>query len=52
MKEAKTIEEYSERLLNVVNRIKLIGEELPDRRVCREGVGQFASLIRGKNFFC
>ncbi|XP_071926067.1 uncharacterized protein [Coffea arabica] len=33
MKDTENIKEYSDRLLNIVNTIKLIGEQLPDSRV-------------------
>ena len=33
MKETENIKEYSNRLLAIVNKIRLIGEELPDRRI-------------------
>ncbi|XP_071926089.1 uncharacterized protein [Coffea arabica] len=33
MKDTENIKEYSDRLLNVVNKIRLIGEQLPDSRV-------------------
>ncbi|KAJ0018343.1 hypothetical protein Pint_10806 [Pistacia integerrima] len=33
MKESETMKEYSDRLQVIVNRIRLLGEELPDRRI-------------------
>ncbi|XP_022883226.1 uncharacterized protein LOC111399980 [Olea europaea var. sylvestris] len=33
MKEAKTVKEFSDRLMKVVNKIRLLGDDLPDRRI-------------------
>ena len=33
MKELKTIKEYSERLLNIANRVRLLGSEFKDSRI-------------------
>ncbi|CAL5403595.1 unnamed protein product [Camellia sinensis] len=33
MKESETIKEYSDRLLSIVNKVRLLGEDLSDRRV-------------------
>ncbi|KAJ8751151.1 hypothetical protein K2173_016332 [Erythroxylum novogranatense] len=36
MKETESIEDYSDRLLTVVNKIRLAGEELPDSRIVQK----------------
>ena len=33
MKESETIKEYSERLLNIANRVSLLGSEFKDSRI-------------------
>ncbi|KAA3469005.1 Retrovirus-related Pol polyprotein from transposon TNT 1-94 [Gossypium australe] len=36
MKESKTVKEYFDRLMNVVNQIRLHGEEFPDKRIVKK----------------
>nr|GMC86785.1 cysteine proteinase 3-like [Ipomoea batatas]GME08098.1 cysteine proteinase 3-like [Ipomoea batatas] len=44
MKETKSLKDYSERLKKVVNKIRLLGEELPDDRVVEKILLRFKHL--------
>lgn len=36
MKESETIKEYSDRLMNIVNKVRLLGSEFPDSRIVQK----------------
>ncbi|XP_031276268.1 uncharacterized protein LOC116134751 [Pistacia vera] len=40
MQEAEVVKEYVDRLINVVNKIRLLREEIIDKKNCREGIAQ------------
>jgi len=41
MKESETIKEFSDRLLSIVNKVRLLGEDLPDKRVVEKNTRNF-----------
>ncbi|KAK9105840.1 hypothetical protein Scep_022684 [Stephania cephalantha] len=36
MKESETIKEYSDKLLSIVNKVRLLGDEFPDKRIIQK----------------
>lgn len=50
MKDKENIKEYSDRLLNVVNKIRLIGEQLPDSRVVEKVLVSLPERFEAKIF--
>ena len=50
MKETKIIKEYSKRILNVVNKIKLMGKELLDKRAVEKVLMSLPNKLE-QNFF-
>jgi len=35
MKEAETMKEYTDKLLDIVNKVRLLGNDIPDERIVR-----------------
>ncbi|XP_071900906.1 uncharacterized protein [Coffea arabica] len=50
MKDKENIKEYSDKLLNVVNKIRLIGEQLPDSRVVEKVLVSLSERFEAKIF--
>ena len=41
MKELETIKDFSDRLLSIVNKVRQLGKELPDKRVVEKNTCNF-----------
>ena len=41
MKESETIKDFSDRLLSIVNKVRQLGEYLPDKRVVEKNTRNF-----------
>ncbi|XP_031247380.1 uncharacterized protein LOC116105100 [Pistacia vera] len=48
MKESETVKEYVDRLLSIVNRVKLLGEQFSDRKIVEKILGTLLEKLEAK----